>query len=31
LVWARGFPADEQFAASEKTRVGVVITEETIS
>jgi len=30
LVWARGFFVDEQFAASEQTRVGVVITEEAI-
>jgi tRNA(Ile)-lysidine synthase len=31
LAWARGFPAAAGFAASEKTRSGVVITEETIS
>jgi tRNA(Ile)-lysidine synthase len=31
LAWARGFPAAAEFAASEKTRSGVVITEETIS
>ncbi len=31
LAWARGFPAAAEFAASEKTRSGVVITEEAIS
>ena len=31
LAWARGFPAAAEFAAGEKTRSGVVITEETIS
>jgi tRNA(Ile)-lysidine synthase len=31
LVWARGFPAAAEFAASEKTRSGIVITEEVIS
>jgi tRNA(Ile)-lysidine synthase len=31
LAWARGFPAAPEFAASEKTRFGVVITEEAIS
>jgi tRNA(Ile)-lysidine synthase len=31
LVWARGFSVAEQFAVSEETRVGVVITEEAIS
>jgi tRNA(Ile)-lysidine synthase len=31
LAWARGFPAAAEFAAGEKTRSGVVITEEAIS
>src|ERR1700687_3795144 len=31
LAWARGFPAAAEFAASEKTRSGIVITEEAIS
>jgi tRNA(Ile)-lysidine synthase len=31
LAWARGFPAAADFAASEKTRSGIVITEEAIS
>jgi tRNA(Ile)-lysidine synthase len=31
LAWARGLPAAVEFAASEKTRSGVVITEEAIS
>jgi tRNA(Ile)-lysidine synthase len=31
LAWARGFPAAAEFAASEKTRSGVVIIEEAIS
>jgi len=31
LVWARGFPVGAEFAANEKTRLGVVITEEPIS
>jgi tRNA(Ile)-lysidine synthase len=31
LAWARGFPAAAEFAASEKTRSGVVIVEEAIS
>jgi tRNA(Ile)-lysidine synthase len=31
LAWARGFPAGAEFAAGEKTRSGVVITEEAIS
>jgi tRNA(Ile)-lysidine synthase len=31
LVWARGFPVATEFAATEKTRTGVVITEEAIS
>src|SRR5882762_4605142 len=31
LAWARGFPAAAEFAASDKTRSGVVITEEAIS
>jgi tRNA(Ile)-lysidine synthase len=31
LVWARGFPVAAEFAANEKTRFGVVITEESIS
>jgi tRNA(Ile)-lysidine synthase len=31
LVWARGFPVAAEFAANEKTRFGVVITEEPIS
>ncbi len=31
LAWARGFPAAAEFVASEKTRSGVVITEEAIS
>ena len=30
-VWARGFPVAAEFAASEKTRAGIVITEEAIS
>ena len=28
IVWARGFPLAAEFAASERTRAGVVITEE---
>jgi tRNA(Ile)-lysidine synthetase-like protein len=31
LVWARGFPVAAEFAAGEKTRTGMVITEEAIS
>jgi len=31
LVWARGFPVAAEMAANEKTRFGVVITEEPIS
>jgi tRNA(Ile)-lysidine synthase len=31
LVWARGLPVAEEFAAGEKTRMAMVITEETIS
>ena len=31
LVWARGFPVAAEFAAGEKTRMGMVITEEAIS
>jgi tRNA(Ile)-lysidine synthase len=31
LAWARGFPAAAEFAASDRTRSGVVITEEAIS
>jgi len=31
LVWARGFPVAAEFAATEKTRFGVVITEEPFS
>ena len=31
LVWARGFPVAAEFAANERTRFGVVITEEAIS
>jgi tRNA(Ile)-lysidine synthase len=31
VVWARSFPAAAEFAATEKTRFGVVITEEPIS
>jgi tRNA(Ile)-lysidine synthase len=31
LVWVRGFPVAAEFAASEKTRTGVVIAEEAIS
>jgi tRNA(Ile)-lysidine synthase len=31
LAWARSFPAAAEFAAGEKTRYGVVITEEAIS
>ena len=31
LIWARGFPVAAEFAANEKTRFGVVITEEPIS
>jgi tRNA(Ile)-lysidine synthase len=31
VAWARGFPVAAKFAASEKTRLGVVITEEPIS
>src|SRR6267378_5168337 len=31
LVWARGFPVAAELAANEKTRFGVVITEELIS
>jgi len=31
LVWARGFPVAAEFAATEKTRAGLVITEEPIS
>jgi tRNA(Ile)-lysidine synthase len=31
LAWVRGFPAAAEFAAGEKTRSGVVITEEAIS
>jgi tRNA(Ile)-lysidine synthase len=31
LVWARGFPVAAELAANEKTRLGVVITEEPIS
>jgi tRNA(Ile)-lysidine synthase len=30
LVWARGFPAAKEFAASEKTRAGIVIAEEVL-
>ncbi len=30
-VWARGFPVGAEFAATEKTRAGIVITEEAIS
>jgi tRNA(Ile)-lysidine synthetase-like protein len=28
LVWARGFPVAAEFAASERTRAGIVIAEE---
>jgi tRNA(Ile)-lysidine synthase len=31
LAWARGFPAAAEFVANEKTRSGVVITQEAIS
>src|SRR5260370_853130 len=31
LVWARGLPVAAEFAATEKTRAGIVITEEAIS
>jgi tRNA(Ile)-lysidine synthase len=31
LAWARGFPVAAQFAASERTRVGILIAEEEIS
>jgi tRNA(Ile)-lysidine synthase len=31
LVWTRGFPVAAEFAATEKTRTGLVITEESIS
>jgi tRNA(Ile)-lysidine synthase len=31
LVWTRGFPVAAEFAATEKTRTGLVITEEPIS
>jgi len=31
LVWTRGFPVAAEFAATEKTRNGLVITEEPIS
>jgi len=31
LVWVRGFPVAAEFAASERTRAGILITEETIS
>src|SRR5712672_2150064 len=31
LVWARGFPVAAELAANEKTRLGVIITEEPIS
>jgi tRNA(Ile)-lysidine synthase len=31
LVWARGFPVAAEFAAGEKTRTGMVVTEEAIS
>ena len=31
LVWARGFPVAAELAANERTRFGVVITEEPIS
>jgi tRNA(Ile)-lysidine synthase len=31
LAWARGFPVAAQFAASERTRVGIVIAEEPLS
>jgi tRNA(Ile)-lysidine synthase len=31
LVWARGFPVAAEFAASEKTRTGILIAEEKIS
>ncbi len=31
LVWTRGFPVAAEFAATEKTRTGLVITEEAIS
>jgi tRNA(Ile)-lysidine synthase len=31
LAWARGFPVAAQFAASERTRAGIVIAEETFS
>jgi len=30
LVWARGFPVAAEFAATEKTRAGIVIAEEKI-
>jgi tRNA(Ile)-lysidine synthetase-like protein len=30
LVWARGFPVAAGFAANEGTRIGILITEETI-
>jgi len=30
LVWARGFPVAAEFAVGEKTRAGLVITEEQI-
>ena len=30
IVWARGFPVAAEFAADEKTRTGIVITEEEI-
>jgi tRNA(Ile)-lysidine synthase len=31
LVWVRGFPVAAEFAASERTRAGILITEEAIS
>jgi tRNA(Ile)-lysidine synthase len=31
LVWARGFPVAAEFSVGEKTRTGVVVTEESIS
>ena len=31
LAWARGFPVAAKFAASERTRAGIVIAEETLS
>jgi len=31
LVWARGFPVAAEFAASEKTRTGILVVEEKIS